>query len=235
MGFEKFCVKCGKTTDALINGFCSECYLKRHSLFEVKDFQLERCVKCAKARIKSSWFVLTDELIGNEISSKIKMNPDLEQGKVFVELTPIDEYNYKAKITVEGFLFGVLVKQDVEKVFSLKKVSCDACMKLVSNYREAILQLRAPSKEEVESMFETAKQFLADEQAKDSLSAAIQIFKLKSGGYDLWIGSNKGASKVARKVSRLFHAKITDSKKIIGEEGGRGHFKFRFTYLVKKE
>jgi len=234
MGFEKFCVKCGKTTSALVHGLCTDCFLEKKDLFKVKDLLLERCVKCGKVRMKSSWFALSDELVAQEISSKVKIDPDLEQGKVFVELTRIDELNFDVKISVEGFMNGVLVKQEKKQVFSLQKVSCDACMKLVSNYREAIIQLRASTGEEAEGMFETAKQFLATESAGDSLSAVIKTFKGKNG-YDLWIGSNKGASKVARKLSKLYKVPIVDSKKIIGEEGGRGHFKYRFTYLIKKE
>jgi nonsense-mediated mRNA decay protein 3 len=233
MGFDRFCAKCGKTTDALIHGLCSDCYLKKHDLFEVKEIHIEKCVKCGKVLMKGKWQGASDEAIGNEVASKVKPLHDLDQPKILVELNPLTEIDFSAKITVEGFLYDVLVSQTKTSEFSLQKVSCDACMKLVSNYREAIIQLRADDEDTRESMLEVAKQFLADEQSKDSLSAAIKTLKGPTG-YDLWIGSNKGASKVARKLSKLYKVHIKSSKKIIGEEGGRGNFKYRFTYLLKK-
>jgi nonsense-mediated mRNA decay protein 3 len=233
LGFEKFCVKCGKTTDALIHGMCTDCFLKRHELFEMKEINVERCVKCKKGRVKGHWEYLSNETIANEVSSKVKLNHNLDQPKIFVELTPQGETDFEANITVEGFLDGVLVSKKMRIFFSLDKVSCDACMKLCSNYREAIIQLRAGSQEEADAMLEVTKELLAQESAKDSLSASIKTLSMKRA-YDLWIGSNKGASKVARKLSKLYKTEIICSKKLIGQEDS-GKEKYRFTYCIKKE
>ena len=81
-------------------------------------------------------------------------------------------------------------------------------------------------------MLEVTKQLIAGEKEKDSLSAVIKILKGKNG-YDLWIGSNKGAGKVARKLSKLYKTKIIISKKLIGEDDG-GKRKYRLTYCIKK-
>jgi len=232
MSFEKFCPKCGKTTDAIIKGMCSDCFLKRNDLFTVKEINIERCVKCGKIHFKGKWQGLSNEAIAEEITSKVKMNHDLDQPKVFVELEPITNIDFSVRITVTGFLEGTLVEQTKTTEFSLQKVSCDSCMKLVSNYREAIIQLRSSDPSEADAMLEVTKQLIAGEKEKDSLSAAIKILKGKNG-YDLWIGSNKGAGKVARKLSKLYKTKIIASKKLIGEEDDRKQ-RFRFTYCIKK-
>lgn len=234
MSFEKFCAKCGKKSTALIGGLCQECYLKKHSLFDVKDFVITRCVKCGKILVKGKWHQFSPELVAQEVNSKVKVNPDLSQPKIFVELTQDSELDFVAKITVAGFVKEVLLEQIKDYEFSLQKVSCDSCMKLVSNYREAIIQLRASSISEAEAMMETTKSFLAGEQSSNSLAAAIKTIRGPTG-FDLWIGSNKAASKVVRKVSKLYKASVKVSKKIIGEEGGRGNFIYRYTYLVKKK
>jgi len=230
MSFEKFCAKCGRTTDALIHGMCSDCYLKRKDLFEVKEINIEICVKCGKARIKGHWDFPSDEIVANEVASKVKFLHSIDQPKVFVELTPITKIDYSAKITVSGLIDGVLVEQTKVDEFYIQKVSCDSCMKLVSNYREAIIQLRAPSQEEADAMFEVTKQLLENEQAKDSLSASIKVIKAKNS-YDLWIGSNKGATKVARKLCKLYKTTLLVSKKQTG--GGFGNKPiYRFTYSI---
>lgn len=231
MGFEKFCAKCGKTTDDLVNGVCADCYLKKHSLFEIKDFNVERCSKCGKVRVKGKWSQQTHELIANEVASKVKLAQGLTQPKVFVELEPVDEQAYSAKITVTGFINDSLLEQTKQDDFLLSKVSCDSCMKLVSNYREAIIQLRAPTKSEVEAMYEVSVALFAQESARDSLAAIIKVLRGKAG-IDLWIGSKKGAARVVRKLEKLYHTNAIISKKLIGIADG-GADKYRVTYCIK--
>jgi len=199
----------------------------------MKDINIDICVKCGKARIKGSWTFPSDEIVANEISSKVKLLHSIEQPKIFVEITPITKIDYSAKITVEGLLEGTIVKQTKTDEFYLQKVSCDSCMKLVSNYREAIIQLRATNREEADAMLEVTKQLLLNESAKDSLSAPIKILSEKNG-HDLWIGSNKGATKVARKLCKLYKTNLIVSKKQTG--GGFGNKAvYRFTYSIKKK
>ena len=233
MSFEQFCVKCGKTTDALIKGMCVNCYLKRNELFEVKDFGIEICVKCGKMKVKGRWGAYNFDAISEEVSSKIKFLLSVDQPKINVAIEPITDIDFNSTINVAGFIDGVLVEQKLDYPFSLNKVSCDACMKIVSNYREAIIQLRANTFEESEEMLDVTKTFLSEEQAKDSLAAAIKVAKFPKG-FDLWIGSNKGAYKVVRKLEKLYKVKALESKKLIGEDQSR-RLKYRFTYCLKKE
>jgi len=232
MSFEKFCAKCGRATESIIGGMCSECFLKRNELFTFKDIIIERCVKCGKIHFKGKWTSISSEEIANEVASKVKFNHELDQHKVFVELTPITELDFAARVTVTGFIKDVLVEQTKPIEFSMHKVSCDSCMKLVSNYREAIIQLRAASQSEADAMLEVTQELLKAESVKDSLAASIKTLSGKSA-YDLWIGSNKGAIKTARKLAKMYKTKIIVSDKLIGQEES-GKRKYRFTYCIKK-
>jgi nonsense-mediated mRNA decay protein 3 len=233
MSFKKFCAKCGRDDDSLIHGLCSECFLKRKELFELKEIMVERCVKCNKLRIKGHWTDYSEEAIAKEVSSKVKFVQDLDQPKVFVELSHLTKDDFEAKIIVEGFLESVLIKQEKIIPFYLHKVSCDSCMKMVSNYREAIIQLRASSSSEVEAMLEVTKQFFLEEQSKDSLAKIVKTTR-SSNGIDLWIGSNAGAAKVVRKLSKLYKLAPVFSRKQTGGGFGKKQ-EYRFTYLVKKD
>ncbi len=232
MSFEQFCVKCGKTTDSLIKGMCVNCYLKRNKLFEIKPFDIEICVKCRKMKVKGRWGAYDFDAIGKEVASKVKFLLDVDQPKVDVVIEPINEIDFNAVINIAGFIDGVLVEQNLDESFSLNKVSCDACMKIVSNYREAIVQLRASSLSEAEGMLEVTKTFLNEEQAEDSLAAIVKMIQMPKG-FDLWIGSNKGTSKVVRKLEKLYKISALQSKKLIGEDQSR-RLKYRFTYCLKK-
>ncbi len=232
MSFNRFCVKCGKETQTLVSGLCRDCFLKKSNIFDLKESLIERCVKCGRARIKGKWVECTNEAIANEVASKIKVNPDVNQSKVFVELTPVSEHGYRLHVNVKGLIDKMVVEQSKEFTLNLSKVSCDDCMKLVSNYREAIIQLRSSSFKEAEPMMEVAKQLLSTEAVNDPLSAVIKTLRGPTG-FDLWICSNKSAARVVRKLSKLYKVTPKVSKKLIGIDDG-GADKYRMTYCIKK-
>lgn len=232
MSFSKFCPKCGKETSALIQGLCSKCFLGGKELFSLKETNTSVCVKCGKLFFQGKWHPADFELLKNSVISKVKVSPDVDKAKVFVELKEIAPLEYETKIKVEGFLDDALVEQEKTFVVKVNKVSCDPCMKLNSLYREAVLQLRADNQKDADEMYIFATGLLEKEKAKDSLSGTSKIVKLKNG-YDLWIGSKKAGGKVARHLSKLFKTKIKTSRTLIGEtEAGKP--KLRVTFCVKR-
>jgi nonsense-mediated mRNA decay protein 3 len=233
MGFEKFCARCGQKTEALISGVCQECFLKKKELFSVPKPNFTVCKFCGKFLSHGKWFLLTDQTVGEEISRSVKFNHDLDTPKVFIEIQRMSPSDFAALVKVEGFIDGVLVKDEKSLNFSVRPVTCDPCMKLHANYREAVIQLRA-EKAEARAMYDYAISLLDKEREANSLSGTSKIIESEHG-FDLWVGSKTAAAKVARSLSKAFGLRIITSKKIIGEEGGRAHFKFRFTYCLKKK
>ena len=148
-----------------------------------------------------------------------------------VELEKKEDKEYEALVKVKGFIAGNLIEQ--EKVISvlLGDTTCDSCMKLNADYREAIIQLRGKTIEESKQMMKITMDLLDKEKQKDSLSGTSKIIELKNG-YDLWIGSKKAAIKVARYVAKLYKVKLIVSSKLIGEQEN-GKRKYRFTFCVK--
>ncbi len=234
MSFKKFCAKCGKETSALISGICAECVLKKKTLFELKIPSFGVCKHCGKFLSSGKWFLLSEQTISDGIKKKVKLDHELGKAKIFVETEQMEQLRFQTSVKVEGFLDDALVEQEKVYNFSVRPVTCDSCMKLNANYREAILQLRAEKKELAKEMFDVAITMLDNERVSDSLSGTSKIIEIPQG-YDLWIGSKKAAVKIARYMAKLYNVRITSSKKIIGEEGGHCHFKFRFTYCVKRK
>ena len=232
MSFKKFCPRCGKETDAIVRGTCQNCYLEKHELFSVKDISLPVCVKCGKLHHKNSWKLFSDDEVAEEVASKIKVDPDIADPKVDVEISKMGPFEYEARINVKGFLDDSLVEQEKFITFKLSKVSCDACMKLVSNYREGILQLRASSNEEAEDMYRLAKSLIEKEKANDSLSGIVKTMKNKNG-YELWIGSKKAAAKVSKYMCKLYKVRVKTSKQLIGEDES-GEFDYRYTFCIRR-
>jgi nonsense-mediated mRNA decay protein 3 len=232
MGFEKFCASCGKNTEALVNGICPECFLRRKHLFEVKDLRVTVCTRCMNAFLKGRWIPISKNALKEEVISKIKITPDLEQPKIIIELEQKNDKWYSGSAEVAGIIGGIVLDQ--KKLFELKleRVTCDSCMKLVSDYREAIIQIRAPTDAEAKEMLDFGEKFLKNIKSFDTLSAMTKIMKV-TNGYDAWIGSKKPASKLARMLTKTYNAETKMSKKLIGEEPDRTA-KFRYTYLIRK-
>jgi nonsense-mediated mRNA decay protein 3 len=236
MSFKKFCAKCGKETNALIKGKCSDCYLGKKELFDIEKPVFSVCKHCGKFLSHSKWFLLNEASISEEILKRIKYVHELIDPKPFVEVREIQNLeilSYEVLINVQGFIEGVLVNQEKELIFKIKPTTCDACMKLNANYREAVVQIRAP-KIEAKKVYDTALSMLDKEKVKNSLAGTSKIIEMPQG-FDLWIGDKKVAVRMVRALSKMYDMKIITSKKIIGEEGGRGHFVYRFTFCLKKE
>jgi len=233
MSFKKFCPKCGKETTNLIGKECLDCFLKKATLFTIKNQKINICKHCGKAIIKGHWEDFSERLIGEEVASKVKITNGLgiEDVKIVADLEKKEDNEYEVLVRVKGMISGNLVEQ--EKIISvlLGDTTCDPCMKLNADYREAIIQLRGKTMEESEQMLKVTMDLLNKEREKDSLSGTSKIIEFKTG-YDLWIGSKKAASKVSRFVSKLYKAELKVSSKLIGEDAN-GKRKYRFTFCIK--
>jgi len=182
--------------------------------------------------IKGHWEHFSEKILEDDIVTKVKLNQDLNKPIVDVEVKEVAPFEFDGLVKVKGFIQDALLEQEKPIHFSLQKVSCDPCMKLVSNYREAILQLRASSEDDADAMLQLAYSMIDNERESDSLSGVVKLIKIRNG-YDLWIGSKKAASKIARVLARIYKVKIINSKTLIGEEN-RGVFKYRYTFCIKK-
>jgi nonsense-mediated mRNA decay protein 3 len=231
MSFKKFCPKCGKETDILINGVCKECYLGNSDLFVIKEINIDLCGRCGKIKSGLKWVLRSDVEIINEIIKKIKPVSEIEQMKPFVELNQKDDTTYLVEVKVMGILNGIVVEQKKDFVLDLNKTICDPCMRLSSDYREAIIQLRT-SKGVIESgaMLKLAEEFIEQEKQNDSLSGIVKILRTKNG-FDIWLGSGKAGAKISNHLGKIYKTKVLTSKKLIGEDQGKR--KFRYTFLIR--
>ncbi len=231
MSFKKFCPKCGKETNQLIDSLCVDCFLKGKEIFNVDKVSVLMCKHCKKIFSGNKEISFSEEIIAEIVASKIKIIPELEKPKIFVELQKRTELDYEALIKVKGFLGNQLIEKEKIVQFRIKETTCDSCMKLNADYREAILQLRASNQKDALAMFQLANNLLDKDRSKDSLAGTSKVIELKNG-FDLWVGSKKAAAKVSRYLSKLYKVKIITSKKLIGEEDS-GERKYRHTFCIK--
>lgn len=232
MSFKKFCPKCGKETSNIVGKECLNCFLKNTELFTIKSQKILVCKHCNKALIKGHWDDFSEQLLGEEVASKVKVaNLGMEDVKILVDLERKDEEEYEASIKVKGIISGNVIEKEKVIPVIIKDTTCDACMKLNAEYREAIIQLRAPKKEDSKQMMKITMDLLNKEREKDPLSGTSKVIELKTG-FDLWIGSKKAAAKISKYVAKIYNTELKVTSKLIGEEEN-GKRKYRFTFCIK--
>lgn len=225
-----FCPFCGKTDARFIKGLCEECYQKKHRIVEFPaSIEFEKCRHCAKIRVSQKWFPLKKESLALIAEKAVKVL-DLENP---VKSVSVKESNggFLAEISITGAIDSVPMHFEKEIPFFPKTVLCDPCMRLSSQYFEAIIQLRGDDPLKVKKAFSLVTGYFKAESRKNSLAAITEVLE-KSGRIDLKIGSKKAAYHAAKLVEREIGAQIKVSKKLTGVD--RNHQEtYRFTFLVR--
>ncbi|MBW6451343.1 MAG: 60S ribosomal export protein NMD3 [DPANN group archaeon] len=216
----KFCPKCGKDTDKLIDSLCYECYNEHKKLFVVNEpLRLEIC-NCGKLFEKNRW-VIKDSLkkaidkylndnIKAEKDTKINMDYDLSQmqyvtGKV------------KIYITITGEKSGFF--DEKKKILTIITTFCPECTRLKSGYFEATIQLRGKINKNKE-IKEYIEQRTLEYSKKIRNSFILSCEKIPNG-YDFKMGSKKVTNKIARELHEKYDMVLKDSYKIYGQIDGK--------------
>ena len=227
---QNFCPICGKTTGRFIKAMCMECFQKKHSLAEIPDkIEFEQCVSCGKAKFSGKLALPNNELLASLVEKKVKVK-DLENAALNVSIKESEE-DLIANVLVKGIIDSVPLSFEKQVPLIPLKMQCDPCMRLKSQYHEAIIQLRGKDRKRLKQALDELLNHLESLHAKDSLAAAIEVNENKNG-FDLKIGSKKAAQSTAKHLQKLFDAETKRSSKLLGRDK-TGNEKHRFTFLVR--
>lgn len=223
----KFCPGCGKKTNDLIEGICSECYHKKNEIVNLpKEIKIDACWRCNNLKHKGKWKnIILEKLLEEKILDVLEV-----EGKIKKVDIILDDPN-KKPFTVE--VEATITKDDVEFVESdtiivdINKGICDICSRISSGYYQAILQLRGPQNKINPSM-EIANEII--ENSSSSMAFISKIEEVKNG-VDLYLGSKSTAKKISKVLSERFKTENKSSKTIYGLKDGKKIY--RSTYLVK--
>ncbi len=231
---KRFCPKCGKETLRPVKGFCAECFALDHALVELpKEIRVEFCKRCNKIRLKGQWNEQDERLLKDFVSSKLK-EKELRVKGVKVNLQPLAEGSTVAELNISGTVDGEEISLIKQALLKPKRGICDACMKLASDYYEAILQLRFKEKKNREREGELKKKIeriLKEKKKLDSLAKVI-AFRKDRKGFDALIGSKKAAKDVAEALAKKAKTSVVFSHSVVGMDKN-GKQKKRFTFCVK--
>jgi len=228
---EDFCPLCGRADGRFIKGLCEECFLKKHRLVEIPDaVEFEECRDCAKVRVSGKFVPFNEDSLKAIVEKKIKVK-GLEQETVAVKISKDEEGFVFANVAVKGIAGNAPLFFEKEVRLEAKVVQCDSCMRLASQYHEAIIQLRGKGKKELKKMLDALVGFVKSQRARDGLAVVTEVSEEKTG-YDLKVGSKKAAQNAARQMRLSFGAETKVSSKLLGRDKN-GREKHRFTFLVR--
>ena len=177
---ENFCPLCGKKKGCFIKGLCEECFLKKHKLVEIPETVFfEQCKTCGKARLFGKMTVPTEEKLALLVEKKFKVK-GLETEEVHAKVFMEEDGKFSATVLIKGAIDNVPLSFEKKVLLEPEPVQCDACMRLSSNYHEAIIQLRAKQggeKKKLKLMLPKLVGFVEAAHSKDGLrSEAITTF-----------------------------------------------------------
>ncbi len=230
---ENFCPLCGKEKGHFIKGLCEECFLKKHKLVEIPEtISFEQCRTCGKTRLFGKMVVPTEEKLSLIVKKKVKVK-DLENEAVDVKVSQASKGVFSAKVLVKGTIDDVSLFFEETVLLEPEFVQCDPCMRLSSQYHEAIIQLRSKDsdKKKLKELLPKLIDFVEAMHSKDSLAAVIDVSE-KREGFDLKVGSKKAAQNAVRQMKAKFNAE-TKSSSVLNGVDKSGNEKYRFTFLVR--
>lgn len=223
----KFCPGCGKETDKLIKGMCSECYSERNEIVKLPDkIEIANCNACGRFKKNNKWLDIGfNEVLEHKIHDNIENSGDLLE--IDVKLEEIDKDELHAEITTVNDIDGTQMESVNETKIVINRGICDVCSKISSGYYEAILQIRG-NDQQIEDSLDIIEEIVKN---NDSDMGFVSNVEHVTNGVDLYMGSKSLAKNASRKLSEKFNTINKSSKTIYGLDDGEKIY--RSTYLVK--
>ena len=232
-----FCVKCGKETEHTIGGLCIECFLDGRKLISLPHhIDLKICANCGDIGRGETW-ATKDLQEAIEEAAEDSLVPIKEARKISAEKTLTEQEPFTFLVSVSAVLDinGYAAEDTASTVVRLKNTVCRRCSRQLGNYYEAILQIRAGSKDiPRKTMIEALNRVenMVDAQSVSNRQLFITKTEEVQGGIDIYLSSISLGKSAAKDLSDAYCAETKEAAKLVGltEDGQE---MYRVTYLVR--
>lgn len=206
---EKFCPKCGKKTEKLIDSICEECFQKSNSLISIPEIiKIEICKNCGKIKDKK-W--KRGRSIKELIKERIEVNGKLEELKIEEDGGKGKETIFKIK--AKGLLKGKVGKEERKKTkIKIKEKLCENCGKVKGGYYEAIIQLRSGDEKKIKKSMKKIIKIL------ENNNGYLTKMENRKNGVDMYMAPKSLADKIIRNIA---HKEKKKSFSIAGKKDGK--------------
>lgn len=252
----RFCYKCGALEaekSPLIQGLCQKCFAAEHRLIRVpKGVSTSICKRCSAYMSGNRWQKPSGEDASYE-AAQAAVRRDLRLAKsthVGIQFVRPEESNAELSFEASPAARDVIVDvhargkihelqtepsvDSAQVLVKLRQTTCDVCSLIRAGYYEAILQIRGEeklSKSKISEITKILKKRVSDVGASNDKVFVTKIEE-KSEGVDFYVSSLSLARAMATLLKDRFHAKISETSKLIGQERG-GKRVFRVSVLAR--
>ena len=231
-----FCVECGKEGRIFKDGVCINCYIQSHSFTSGPSIiDLIHCSHCGSFKFKNNW---TDELFSDVVRRLIKNNfkikRELEQVEIETECKDIKN-GKDCIVSITGFLDDHQITEKHNLHVRIKKNVCDVCSKQFGGYHEAILQIRADtrnlSKQELKDIHLEVESYVEDLKLKGNRALFITDIAEEHKGLNFYLSERSAGLAIAKRIQEIYGGEIKQSSKNVGMKDSKQVY--RMTYLVR--
>ncbi|MGP8071550.1 MAG: NMD3-related protein [Thermoplasmata archaeon] len=236
----EFCVVCGATGRALVDGVCAECAAQRTTLVQIPQrVDIVICPTCGARRVGQVWqrsgssMLLTAE----DLAPFLVVHPEVAVRKVDWEETSVTP-------TVREYTAHALtrfrhVEQVVDLPFSVRieHRTCPECSRRSGRYFTSIVQLRGPADARPAEKPPALRARLDEEwtrlwkESRPDWRRALQWREELPEGYDCYFSDTLAARAVAKLAKQRFGASLKESASLFGRKDGRDVY--RVTFCVR--
>lgn len=250
---KRFCYRCGALEEdraPLIQGLCQHCFAEENRLLRAPaELEVTICGRCGAYMLGGRWHRAGDEdpILGaaratalstvkfahlTPAGMKLLRPHEAPEVKFSIEPRPKEGV---IKVRAEGKVHELQVEPQVNEasiMFTLKRITCDACSLKSAHHYEAVLQVRGEltRKKRLEIMLAVKR--IADEEGRRERKAFISHVEELKEGLDFYVNPTGLARRMAALLKSEFGARVKESAKLVGQTKD-GRKKFRFSILAK--
>jgi nonsense-mediated mRNA decay protein 3 len=231
-----FCVECGNELPIYKNGVCIDCYVKSQSFTQGPDIiDIVECSHCGSYKFKNIWTNdLFSDVIRRVVKNNFQISKELENPNIETDCKE-NKSGRDCKVIITGLINGKETSEEHNLTVRIKKNVCDVCSKQYGGYHEAILQIRADTRDltnkELRDIRNNVESIVEDLKLKGNRALFITDIAKEHNGLDFYL-SEKGAGLViAKKIQDHYGGEIKQSSKNIGMKDSKQIY--RMTYLIR--
>lgn len=210
----RFCAKCGKETDSLLAGLCSECYLEKNPVKIPSEVSIKICPKCSAIKWRGVW-VSSDKPAEYYLKQLIEQKVKLPKDVILTGIEILKAGRF-GKVELNISVKGELVKIEKKIDLTVDKFACSACSRQKSEWL-AKIQVRRASNISVGDILAVASKH----------RSKIIRTEEKKNGIDFYFFTRSTANKLASKLIKRFGFSIKKSYEQHGHDFDTGRAKHR--------
>ncbi len=223
----KFCPKCGKDTQELHAGLCSDCFLAKTGMTDKIPVKISvgNCKMCGRMFAGDGRFDDVESAVEGVLHKILKQKEIADASYRIV--------GSNVHVTVDLKVDGLEKEVNIDVPLVQKYIICNMCSLQKASYFNSTIQVRASTKELERKIVAEIKDEILRMNRKDKYSFVSGEAALKEGT-DLYIGSKSVANKVVRMIQERYGAEVKKSRKLYGLIEGKKSYRDTVLVSVKK-